>query len=191
MRFMRFGKLMAGFSGWVPTNFGTLPGAKLLSALLVGITVTACGFQLRQPADIRFNAVYLSSQSPSAVANDLRRELSQGKSRLTPNLADADAHLRVLREDRDKLIYTLSGAGRVREYQLRLKLTYEVKDSRDRALIEPTEITLNRLITYDDRAITAKEQEEQFLFRDMQAEATQQVLRRLALVKPALAKPAG
>jgi LPS-assembly lipoprotein len=148
-------------------------------------TLTGCGFQLRQPPAIGFAAVYLSSANPSAVANDLRRELSQGKTRLTPNLASADAHVRVLREDRDKLIYTLSGAGRVREYQLRLKLSYEVKDARDRALIEPAEITLTRLITYDDRAITAKEQEEQFLFRDMQSEATQQILRRLALLKPA------
>jgi LPS-assembly lipoprotein len=154
-------------------------------AFALSLVVTGCGFQLRQPTALGFSGVYLSTQSPSAVANDIRRELSQGKTRLTPTLASADAHLRVLREDRDKLIFTLSGAGRVREYQLRLRLTYEVKDARDRALIEPTEITLTRLITYDDRAITAKEQEEQFLYRDMQAEATQQVLRRLALLKPA------
>jgi LPS-assembly lipoprotein len=153
-------------------------------AVLGVLCIFGCGFQLRTPPQIAFATVYLSSAQPSAVLTELRRELTQPKSRVVSTLGAADAHVRIVREDREKVIFALSGAGRVREYQLRLKVTYSITDARDRSLVEPSEIVLNRLITYDDRALAAKEQEEQFLYRDMQAEATQQILRRLSLAKP-------
>jgi LPS-assembly lipoprotein len=43
-------------------------------------------------------------------------------------------------------------------------------------------VQLTRDMTYDDSQILAKEAEEQLLFRDMQSDMVQQVLRRLASV---------
>jgi LPS-assembly lipoprotein len=39
-------------------------------------------------------------------------------------------------------------------------------------------------MTYDDSQVLAKEAEEQLLFRDMQSDMAQQVLRRIATAKP-------
>jgi LPS-assembly lipoprotein len=151
---------------------------------LVGfsLALAGCGFQLRTPAEIPFNAVYLSSSMASGVMTELRRELAAPRQRVTSQLSGADAHIRIAREDREKVIFTLSGTGRVREYQLRMRVIYSVADGRDKTLIEPAEIIVTRLISYDDRALAAKEQEEQFLYRDMQTEVTQQILRRLSVV---------
>ena len=43
---------------------------------------------------------------------------------------------------------------------------------------------LSRDLTYDDSAILAKDQEEQLLWRDMESDLVQQVLRRLSTIKP-------
>jgi LPS-assembly lipoprotein len=44
-------------------------------------------------------------------------------------------------------------------------------------------IQLTRDVTFNDAEILAKEQEEQLLFRDMQTDMVQQILRRLAAAK--------
>ena len=46
-------------------------------------------------------------------------------------------------------------------------------------------IELTRDVTFNDAEIIAKEAEEELLFRDMQADMVQQIVRRLAAAKPA------
>ena len=46
-----------------------------------------------------------------------------------------------------------------------------------------TSIALTRDITFADTDVLAKEAEEQLLFRDMQSDMVQQILRRLAAAK--------
>jgi len=49
-------------------------------------------------------------------------------------------------------------------------------------------VQLSRDVTYNDADILAKESEEQLLFRDMQSDMVQQVMRRLASVERAKPK---
>jgi LPS-assembly lipoprotein len=156
-----------------------LPSIRLC-VLCVVTLLAGCGFQLREARPIPFRALYVSVAQPSPVAIDVRRVLSAPENKLAANLAEAEAHLRFIREDREKVIFSLSGAGRVREYQLRLRVQYQLQDRREADLIAPTEILLTRIVSHDERAITPKEQEELFLYRDMQAEAVNQILRRIA-----------
>jgi len=50
-------------------------------------------------------------------------------------------------------------------------------------LIAPTEIVQQRDISFNESAVLAKEAEEALLYRDMQTDIVQQLLRRLAAVK--------
>jgi LPS-assembly lipoprotein len=52
-----------------------------------------------------------------------------------------------------------------------------------RELIADTEITQQRDISFNESAVLAKEAEEALLYRDMQSDIVQQLLRRLAAVK--------
>jgi LPS-assembly lipoprotein len=54
--------------------------------------------------------------------------------------------------------------------------------------VPPSVVQLQRDVTYDDSAILAKEAEEQLLFRDMQSDMVQQVMRRLASAEVPKAK---
>jgi LPS-assembly lipoprotein len=59
-------------------------------------------------------------------------------------------------------------------------VSYRVHDGKGRELVAPGEVVLRRDITFDDSQVLAKEQEEILLVRDMQSDAVQQLLRRIA-----------
>lgn len=56
-------------------------------------------------------------------------------------------------------------------------------DLKGREFIAPTEIVLVRDISFSDERVLAKEQEEALLYRDMQNDMVQQMMRRLAAAK--------
>ena len=96
---------------------------------------------------------------------------------------NAEATLTILSEIRDRLILSLGGQGRVREYQLRYRIAFKVHDLKGREYVAPTEIVLARDISFSDDRVLAKEQEEVLLYRDMQNDMVQQLLRRMAAAK--------
>ena len=55
--------------------------------------------------------------------------------------------------------------------------------SREVPVIAPTEAIARRLITYSEAAPIAKENEEQLLFRDMQLELADRILRQVAIAR--------
>jgi LPS-assembly lipoprotein len=89
----------------------------------------------------------------------------------------------ILGETREKVIVALNASGQVREYQLRIKVRFRMRTSQGRDLIEPTDILQERDISFNESAVLAKEAEEVLLYRDMQSDIVQQLLRRIAAVK--------
>jgi len=150
----------------------------------VAILVSACGFQLRGDPEVGIRKLYTSADRPSAVHADLRRTLAIGPTRLVTTPAEAEAHLKFLNEAREKTVFTITGTGRVFEFQLRLVVRYELfATGREEPVIPATEIETRRLISYSESAPTAKEAEEQLLFKDMQLDLARQILRHVAAVK--------
>jgi LPS-assembly lipoprotein len=156
--------------------------SRLLFAALAFL-LASCGFTLRGDADTGLKTLYVSSDSPSQVAVEAKRSLATSTTRVVKAASEAEAHLRVTGENREKTIFTITGAGRVYEYQLRLLVTYVVTvPGKEAPLIPSTEIDIRRVVTYSETAPVAKEAEEALLYRDMVTEATGQVLRRIAAV---------
>jgi LPS-assembly lipoprotein len=100
-----------------------------------------------------------------------------------PFADDAEAVLKILGETQEKHILSLSSGGRVREFELRYRVAYRLTDKNSVDLAPPGEITLRRDMTYDDTLVLAKESEEALLYRDMKADAVQQMLRRLSVAQ--------
>jgi LPS-assembly lipoprotein len=71
----------------------------------------------------------------------------------------------------------------VREFQLRLRVKFRVRTLQGVELIAPTEVVLQRDISFNETAVLAKESEEILLYRDMQSDLVQQLLRRVAAIK--------
>ena len=161
---------------------------RLFLAAVPALLATGCGFQLRRFDGIPFASLFLDAPPGSAVAQRIRSSLGTNrKTRLATKAGEADAVLKITQEERTKVILSLSGAGRVTEYRLGLRLSYAVDDKAGRSLAAPETIELTRDITYDDTKVLAKGAEEQLLYRDMDDNAAQRIVRRLQAIKPGIA----
>jgi len=147
------------------------------------LLVAACGFRLRGTAEVPFESLYVPSPT-SGIALDLKRHIEAGtKAKVVDDPKAADAVLQFFEESRQKEILSLTSAGRVREFQLRYRVGFRVHDGKGTDYVPPSTIELTRDVTFNDAEILAKEQEEQLLIRDMQADMVQQIIRRLAAAK--------
>ena len=150
---------------------------------IVALLLASCGFHLRGQTALPFASMYVQTGGPSAFANQLARAVRAGsQTRVTDNQKDAQVTLHILTEGRERTILSLSGSGRVREITLRYRVSYRLYDQ-NREYIPPSEILLRRDLSYSDTDVIAKEQEEGLLYRDMQGDAVQQLVRRLQVTR--------
>jgi LPS-assembly lipoprotein len=77
----------------------------------------------------------------------------------------------------------LNATGQVREFQLRSRVRFRLRTPQGRELIPETELLQQRDISFSEAAALAKEAEEALLYRDMQSDLVQQLMRRLAALK--------
>ena len=155
------------------------------AVLFLALALAACGFQLRGSTELPFRTLWVGFSDASPLGTEFKRYIRGGTStRLVDNAADAEARLQVLGESRDKEILSLNANGRVREYSLFYTFVFKVDDGQGRDFIAPTRITLKRDISVNENTQLAKEAEENLLYRDMQSDLVQQLLRRLAAIKP-------
>lgn len=161
---------------------------KALGALALAAMLSACGFQLRGSNGsytLPFHSLYLNFSDNSALGTELKRNLRATDQVTLVDSADkAEAQFLVLGETRNKSILSLNSLGRVREYLLGYTLSFTVRDAKGNVLLAPTEITLHRNMSFDETQVLAKEAEEALLYRDMQSDLVQQILRRMAAIKP-------
>ena len=153
----------------------------LVVALL--LTLTACGFRLRGTANVPFETLYLPGAT-GGIALDLKRNIQIGtNAKVVDDAAKAQAVMQFTEEAKQKEVLSLTGTGKVREFQLRYRVGFRVHDGKGGEYVPQSTIQLTRDVTFNDTEILAKEQEEQILFRDMQTDMVQQILRRLAAAK--------
>jgi len=154
-------------------------GAKIALCLATAMLLCACGFQLRGQSTLPFETLYVQGATPMMV--ELKRNIAAGsQTKLLDQAAGAEAVLAVNLEAREKVILSLDTSGRVREYQLRYRVAFFVHDAKGQNWIPTSEIALTRDISFNDAQIIAKENEEALLYRDMQTDMVQQIVRRLA-----------
>ena len=162
---------------------------KTLAALLCTLILAGCGFQLRGSTTLPFETLYVQAPVGSQFGTQLRRLVTAGSNtRIVDVAKGADATLVLVNELREKNILSLSGGGRVREYQLRYRMSYRLLDKNAVEILPVSEIILIRDLSYSDSDTLSKEAEEALLFRDMQSDAVQQLLRRLQVAKLTPAK---
>ncbi len=157
-------------------------------AALAGVIaafLAACGFHLRGQAELPFESLHIPGNNPLVV--ELKRNVAAAsRTRLVDKPGEAQAVLGFTEELRDKIILSFSSAGRVSEYQLRYRVGFRVTDAKGAQVYLPTnEILLTRDMAFSDAQVLAKEAEEALLFRDMQRDMVQQIMRRLVAAKPA------
>ena len=151
------------------------------------LSLAGCGFQLRGTPELAFASLFVNVSENSSLGNELKRNLaSLGTVKIINPPApqtDAQAVLDVLSDLREKTVVGVNATGQVREFQLRVRIRFRLRTPQGKDLIPDTELLQQRDISFNESAVLAKEAEESLLYRDMQSDLVQQLMRRLAAVR--------
>lgn len=158
-------------------------------ALLLGsacaLGLSACGFRLRGSATLPFDTLYLALPANSSFGAELARNLRAGTNvKLVDRREEAQAILEVGADTRDREVVSVNAQGQVREVRLRQTVTVRVTDGKGRDFLPSTTLFTRRDVSYDERQVLASQAEEALIYRDMQTDLVQQLLRRLSALQP-------
>ena len=160
---------------------------RVFLALILAAIVAGCGFQLRGTlsSNLPYKTLYIALPETSDVRIWMQRYIrATDQTQIVDSAKDAEAIFVQLQDTRVKTILSVNAQGRVREYRLQLDYKFRVVNSKGQELIGPNEINLSRDITYDDSTVLAKDLEEGLLWRDMNNDLVNQIIRRLSIIKP-------
>jgi LPS-assembly lipoprotein len=151
----------------------------------VAAGLAGCGFQLRGAQTFAFKTIAITPVPGGAVAQQLRRSFGSDVQVLAADapITQAQLVLEVGNEQRDKVVVGVNSSGQVREFQLRLRVSLRLRNAHGTELIHGDQILQQRDMSYNETAALAKEAEEVLVFRDMQTDIVQQILRRLVAVQ--------
>ena len=158
----------------------------ILSASAVALSLSGCGFALRKAPTFAFTTLYSGLAETSPLGVELRRSLQATRKveviTEARRINEAQVILDVVNDLREKVVLSRNASGQVREFQLRLIFRFKLRTLAGKELIPETEITQQRDLSFNESAVLAKEAEEALLYRDMQNDIVQQIMRRLAAV---------
>ena len=169
-----------------------------LSASLALATLGGCGFQLRHgPKAMAFRTIQLTGfTSTSPLAAELARALEASGVRVVDSTLQATqaagteqvptSHLvfEALRDSRDLVVVTKTAYGQVRVMSVRTSVRFRILRGDGSELLRSTDVALARDLNYNERDALAKQDEAAALQKSMQTDIVNQVLRRLAAIRP-------
>ena len=164
-----------------------MPLLRPLLALILAATLTGCGFHLRGvgSGNLPYKTMYIAMPETAEVNIWLQRYIkASGSTTIVDDAKQAEALFQQLSDSRQKTILSVNAQGRVREYRLQLDYRFRVVNQKGQVLVPPNEINLTRDITFDDSNVLAKDLEEGLLWRDMNNDLVNQIMRRLSIIKP-------
>ena len=156
-------------------------------ALMLATVVAGCGFQLRgtSSGNLPYKTMYIALPETADVRIWMQRYIgASGQTKIVDSAKEAEAIFQQMQDSRIKTILSVNAQGRVREYRLQLDYRFRLVNGKGQELVGPNEINLSRDITYDDSTVLAKDLEEGLLWRDMNNDLVNQIIRRLSIIKP-------
>ena len=157
-----------------------------LAALMAtgAVAITGCGFKLRGSFTYAFKTLYSGFVETSTLGNEFKRVLATDSALTLVTTAEkAQVVLDVISEQREKVVVGITSSGQVREFQLRIRMKFRLRTPAGKEIIPETELLVQRDVSFNETAVLAKENEEAVLYRDMQTDMVQQLLRRLSAIK--------
>ena len=85
-----------------------------------------------------------------------------------------------MQEETEKVVLTVDSDGKAREFELLLRITFEVKRPDNTVLLGQQVIDLNRDFVFDKSDLLGANEEEQELFSEMRKDAAKLIVYRIA-----------
>lgn len=160
-----------------------LPRAAQTLLLVVVLALLAgCGFRLqgRLPLPASLAVTYIEADdAQSDFVQDLRRALLASGARLTAVRSEATAVVRLQRDEFLERVVSVSGRNVPREYELTYLVRFSVEGPKGN-LLPSEQVAASRDFSFDERAVLAKEREQEALRDALARDLVGVVMRRFS-----------
>jgi LPS-assembly lipoprotein len=181
-RLWRTGAVRAGRRAAEALAGGSGVIGRVAIVVLAG-AVAGCGFHLRGDVTYPFSTLFINSPPNVPFTSELKRALAGSGPTLVDNAAAAEVIFDVSNVTDDKQVLSLSGGGRAREFLLTKRVTFALRDAGGKDWLPAAQIVIRRSFTFSESEVLAREAEEAQLYKEMQTDAVQQIVRRLQFAK--------
>jgi len=149
---------------------------------LLGIALSACGFQMRTATPLPFDTLYINVSDNSDFGATLYRHIQANSphTRIVTSPEEADARLLRHADRQLRRELSIDAAGYVEEYELTQEITFELQDGQGRTLLPITRLATSRDMPYDPDDSQAKRQEMDQLFQTMRLSLIDRIIQRIS-----------
>jgi LPS-assembly lipoprotein len=152
--------------------------------LVLPLLLSACGFTSRGTPDIPqgMSVVYVDSRNRySEFYEALVTQMRTIDLEFTDSPSEADAVIRVLRDETGRRTLSVSGRNVPTEYQVYYLIQFAIVIDGEEAL-KPTQLTRTRDYTYDETLVLGKAHEEENLRRAIAADLVGMVFKQIGAI---------
>ena len=154
-----------------------------LPFLLLLVSLSACGFQLRGAVELpaQLQPLYLHEDGDAELRNELLVLLGANNVALAESDAQAAGQLKLGKQEKTRRVISVDSLGRAREYELNYNVFYTIKSKQ---LDAENVVKLQRELLFDPDTVLGADYEEQALYRDMKRDAARLILQQLQSARP-------
>jgi LPS-assembly lipoprotein len=152
---------------------------KNILILILTLSITSCGFQLRGSLDNNFDSIQIIGGSSGFTKLIIKKYKQSG---IKIKKSSADKVIEIVTDEFEKRILSLSSTGKVREYQLNYFISYRIKTLSGEWGPE-IKIKSRRVYSYNDQNIVAKQQEEENLIKGMKEQIIRTMTSQISSAK--------
>jgi len=157
---------------------------KAIQITIIASLFYGCGFHLAGEGNFatELNNTHIQSTSSS---KEMLRLLEKNLRSNQINVVEAEsatALLRILNEETEKVVLTVDSDGKAREFELLLRITFEVKRADNTVLLDKQVIDLSRDFVFDKSDLLGTNEEELELYSEMRNDAAKLIVYRLQTI---------
>ncbi len=157
---------------------------KYIQIALISLVIYGCGFHLAGEgtfADELNNTNIQATASSKEFLRLLEKNLRNNQINVV-DIEHATAILRILNEEDDKSVLTVDNDGKAREFELLLRIKFDVRRPDNTILLNQQAIEINRDFVFDKDDLLGTNEEEQELFSEMRRDAAKLIMYRLQTI---------
>lgn len=150
--------------------------------LAAALLLSGCGFHLRGAMDLpqTMRAVYLTGPGAAALRTAFEDILNRAGGHLSDTRVAGGVVLNILNVDEDQRVISLTRGGRANEYDVTLKIAYEIKTAKDETVESKKMLNFSRDYYNDQFLVVGKNEEEARLRAELKNEAADMLVRHMA-----------
>lgn len=155
---------------------------QLLWLAALGAMLGACGFQLRESAELPpvLQHTYIESATPyRGITPTLRGELISAGATIADNPQQATAILVLSNERSLRRVLSVGSGGKASEYELYEAITFSVRDAEGNTLLEAQTLSITRDMVFDQTQLLGKVSEGEDIKRQMRRSLARQIMTRI------------